>query len=120
MNKIQTIHWTGSDTRNICRWYIQANSMIELYDLLVSKGIISIVDGEPYEIAQVEKEIQKSHKWKNYTEFVESIFNNKTLSNPCETYINLIDEMEDLTDEEIEQLILSQNGNAYYQSIKIE
>ena len=120
MKKIQTIHWSGSDTRNICHWYIQADSMMDLYNLLVNNGIISIVNGDPYDIAKVEKEIKKTNKWKSYNEFEECIFKDETINNPCEFYTYLLSEMEDLSDEELEQLILSQNGNAYYQSIKIE
>ena len=117
---MNTIKWAGKDTRNVCKWTVEATSMIDLYNQLVSKGIISIVNGDPYDIAKVEKEIKKSNKWKHYNEFEESIFNDENINDPCEYYNNLLSEMEDLTDDEIMQVILNENGNAYYQTFDIE
>ena len=117
---MNTIKWTGRDTRGICKWTVEATSMIDLYNQLVDKGVISRVDGDPYVMAKVEKEIEKSHKWKDYRDFEEQIFNDDPEDDPMKVYNSLLSEMEDLTDDEIMQVILKENGNAYYQTFEFE
>ena len=105
------IKWSGRSTSGISKWKFEAETMNELYNILVDKGVISIVDGDPYEIALLEKVGLK-----------DSDFNDEISEQYHDNYYEWVEEMTMgiyLSENEIENIIRNENGNAYYQEFEI-
>ena len=49
------LHFKGTDTSKVIKYSAYANSFLELYDELVNKKVISVVDYDPYTYACIEK-----------------------------------------------------------------
>lgn len=107
---MKKIEWTGRNTSKTKKWEITAESMIDLYNKIVNKEIISTENGDPWE----EAVLKKAGKDINSDEFLDE-----------DGYINpdliqeAINKAEDLTDKELWKLIKNQYGNAYYQSFLV-
>ncbi|MFI3171725.1 MAG: hypothetical protein R3Y09_06560 [Clostridia bacterium] len=92
------INWSGISVSKVTTWKESANSYLDLFNKLESRGIIN---RECYNMARMEKGGQ------NYEEFLqlhEDDWNN-----------DMFDGMPDLTESELKELIQQQDGNAYYQ-----
>lgn len=96
------LEFRGTDTSKRIKYEAQASTWIGLYNELVNKGIISTVDGDPYEIEKLKK------AGKTYSDFE---------NEDGDIDFQAIEKLEDLTDDEIRVLISEQNGSAYYQSV---
>ncbi|MGL4451087.1 MAG: hypothetical protein ACRCTZ_07860 [Sarcina sp.] len=101
------IKWSGRSTNGNWRREVEADTMMELYNELLNNGTISTVDYDPYEKYQIEK------AGYDYDEFMNSFSNEDE-----EVLRDAIDKLSDLNDDEIEDLIFNENGNAYYQTFK--
>lgn len=99
----------GTDTMHISKYEAYGDSALELYNNLVDKGVISTFDGDPYELAVMEKFGMSEDDF---------LYNDGEVD-----YESMQDWLEgfehNLTEEEILTLISEQNGNAYYQTIYI-
>jgi len=97
----------GTDTQKRIKYNAEGKTAIDLYNNLVSKDIISIVDGDPYEEAQLKK-----------AKLTHDDFKDEDGELDCDKLNEWLSYGErNLTDEEILEVIAEQNGNAYYQKI---
>lgn len=101
------INWTGKNTSKNITWGMSADSMIDLYNQLTSKGVISVEDGDPYEEAVLKKAGKCMDDLRDeYGDIDQDLVQ------------EALDSSEDLTDKELWQLIEDQDGNAYYQTFE--
>lgn len=112
MLKKTTIKWTGKATSGIWRReeiITSYNPFTELYTACLENGTISTVDSDPWEDALMEKNGK-----------TEKDFYNEDGDFDFELYQNWIDEYDyiDLSDKDIYNIILEQDGNAYYQTFE--
>ena len=101
------INWTGKNTNKNITWGMSADSMIDLYNQLTSKGVISIEDGDPYEEAVLKKAGRNIDDLRDEYGYVDQ-----------DRVQEALDGSEGLTDKELWQLIEGQDGNAYYQTFE--
>lgn len=104
------IKWTGRNTSKTCRWTVEAGTFTELYNMLVDKGIISTVDGDPY----VKYVLSKHNKTEDDKEFLDA---------DGELDYNKVQEFvwdNPVSDDELYSVIISEKGNAYYQDFQRE
>lgn len=97
----------GTDTQRRIKYEAQGDTPLELYDELVMQNVISIVDGDPCELALMTK------YGKSCKDFLDE--NNDY---NYEKYIQWTDTVKGLTDEEVLDVISNERGNAYYNTIK--
>ena len=102
------IKWTGENTQRNIMWIYGGDTYKEIYDQLVEDGVISTSEYFPDEKAMIEK---AGH----------------TLSEMCnhdgdeyQEWFDKITENIELTDEDYEDIISNENGNAYYQKFEIK
>jgi t-SNARE complex subunit (syntaxin) len=105
-----------TNNRLICK--VEFETPQELYNVLVEKGIISLEDGDPMDLARFGKATNKFDEnikeafAKKYEEFDEN-YSGKSRN----TYQDFMLQFPDLTDDEIMDVISDCDGNAYYQEI---
>lgn len=102
------IYWSGKSTNGICKWKVEANSFIELFNELMDKEVINDPDEDVYDGA-VLKKYGKTFDDKEFLNEDGDLDYNK---------IQSFTESHALTDEELWILIATRNGNAYYQTFK--
>lgn len=106
------LKFVGRDTRGktVAKMTVQGNHpMFKLYQGLVATRVISIVDYDPYTRVSVEK------AGINYEELERRYGEN----DKDEEVIEILNNLPDLTEEEICILISEEDGNAYYQEYYI-
>lgn len=108
----QKYHWTGWPTHRQWSWECYADTPMELYDILVDKGIISTVDGDPMDIRRLENAGYTEEEF--FTEY-ESELDDYDFY----TVFDDIAKIPDLSDNEILDVIAEEDGNAYYQLLEI-
>ncbi|MGL5329833.1 MAG: hypothetical protein ACRDD7_11215 [Peptostreptococcaceae bacterium] len=97
----------GTDTQRRVKYNAEADTVIELYCNLVNQGIISTVDGDPYDETLMKK---YNVSWDD--------FKDKDGYDDFDKFTKWREsEADDLTDEEILEVITNEQGNAYYQKI---
>ena len=111
MSYLYKIKWTGEPTNRIWKREVVADTMMELYNELIENDTISTCDYDPYEKYQIEK------AGYDYYEFIDS-FSNEDDDYGDEMQMKAIAKLPDLNDDEIKDLILNENGDAYYQTFK--
>lgn len=99
--------FNGKNTHGTRKYYADGNTAIELYQDLVNQNIISICDGDPYEMALLKKNSLTIGDFMNEDDDLDNEKYNDFLSDNS------------LEDAEIIQLIKKQDGNAYYQTIEM-
>lgn len=106
------IKWRGRSTSGLLKWNFEADTMRDLYHILVSKGIISTVDKDPYCEAMLNK-----------VGLSESDFTEDEAEKYNDNYYEWFEKATDgiyLSEVEYKEIIENENGNAYYQDFEIE
>ena len=104
------IKWTGQPTNRVVTWTETADTFRELYFKLIDRGIIGVVDGFPDEIYMLSKVGLRIDDFDN----VEEEWNYD--------YGVWLEEMTkeiELTEDDYRIIIISEDGNAYYQTVEI-
>ena len=109
MKNTSTIYWSGKSTNGLWKRKYQANSFLELFNLLMDKEVIDSYDYDVYDHAILEK----YDKTEDDPEFQDE---NGDLD--YDKVQKFIESKPDLTDEELWEVIFRQNGNAYYQTFE--
>ena len=104
-----TIKWQGTDTKNVLKWNVEAESYYELLQKLIEKGLIdSYTDLEGFTFQE----------FLDYSEELRTLKNNDNI----ELLYNYDFEnlLKSLTDNQIRSIIEANNGMAYYQTFTKE
>ena len=104
-----TIYWSGKSTNGIWKRKYEADSFMELFNLLMDKEIINSCDYDVYDHAVLEK-YNKSED--------DAEFQDEDGFEDYEKIQKFVESKPALTDEELYLLIAGQNGNAYYQTFE--
>lgn len=104
-----TIKWQGTDTKNVLKWNVEAESYYELLRKLIEKGLIdSYTDLEGFTFQELLDYSEELRTLKN-NDNIELLYNYD--------FENLL---KSLTDNQIRSIIEANNGMAYYQTFTKE
>lgn len=112
------IKWTGMTTDMRTKWEVEADTMNELYDKLTDMGVISVCDYFPDYKFIVER------GGYNYYEFESEVYDvaekeGLGFIEVFEDYCKKKGISVDVTEDDYKEIILRENGNAYYQEFEI-
>ncbi len=102
------IYWSGKSTDGIWKRSFEADTFLELFNLLMSKEIINDYDYDVYDRAVLEK----YGKTEDDEEFKDD--DGELDYSQVQAFVD----KRQLTDEELWLLIASRNGKAYYQTFE--
>ena len=103
------IYWSGKSTDGIWKAKYEADSFLELFNLLMEKEVINSYDFDVYDKAILEK----YNKTEDDPEFLD-----EDGDLDYSKVQNFVESKPSLTDEDLWVLIFSQNGKAYYQTFE--
>lgn len=106
---MSTIYWSGKSTNGIWKRKYEADSFMELFNLLMNEGIINSCDYDVYDHAILEK-YDKTED--------DAEFQDEDGDMDYEKIQEFVNSKPNLTDEELWLLISEQKGNAYYQNFE--
>ena len=102
------IYWSGKSTDGIWKRSFEADTFLELFNLLMNKEIINDYDYDVYDHAV----LNKYDKTEDDKEFKDA--DGKLDYNKVQAFVD----QHHLTDEELWLLIASRDGKAYYQTFE--
>lgn len=102
------IYWSGKSTDGIWKRSFEADTFLELFNLLISKEIINDYDYDVYDRAVLEKYGKTEDEEEFKDEDGELDYDN----------VQAFVDQHHLTDEELWLLIASRDGKAYYQTFE--
>ena len=103
------IYWSGKSTDGIWKAKYEADSFLELFNLLMEKEVINSYDFDVYDNAILEK----YNKTEDDPEFLD-----EDGELDYSKVQNFVESKPGLTDEELWELIFHQNGKAYDQTFE--
>lgn len=113
--EIKMIKWTGKNTSRRTTWEVEAETFEELYNELVKRDIISELTDEINMFTPYQEMILEINGLDRY-----EILEDKNYEEAVETIGELIENGKRPTNDDWQDMISNQDGNAYYQTFEVE